>query len=147
RATGAATLRVLKATMETKERTGCPWLLRLLALGLALLGVVHIGRDLPARAVGNDFAHYYISSRLLLAGADLYSTPLQPEFERWGFRYTHPIPTATNPPLLVAIFAVFAWLPPAGAFWGWVMLEIFSLGCILNLVWRLSADRLSVPAR
>ncbi len=144
---GASTFQVLKSDTETKGRKWRPWLLRTLALGLALFGVLHIVRDLPARASRNDFAHYYISSRLLLTGADLYSTPLQPEYERWGFRYTHPIPTATNPPLLVAIFAPFALLPPIMAFWGWVMLEVFSLGCVLVLAWRLLADRLSPPMR
>ena len=133
--------------METKGQKLRPWLLTALALGVALLGVWHLARDLPARADGNDFAHYYISSRLLVAGADLYSTPLQPEYERWGFRYTHAIPTATNPPLLVAIFAPFALLPPTMAFWGWVMLEVFSLGCVLVLTVRLLADRLSPPMR
>src|SRR5450432_2484004 len=121
--------------METKGRQRCPRLLQALALGLALFGVVRIARVLPSRADGNDFAHYYISSRLLLAGRDLYSTPLAPEYQRWGFRYTHAIPTATNPPLLVAIFAPFALLPPIMAFWGWVMLEVFSLGCVLVLTW------------
>src|ERR1700679_2329925 len=133
--------------METKGGKWRPWLLTVLALGLALFGVRHIARDLPSRADGNDFAHYYISSRLLLAGADIYSTPLQPEYERWGFRYTHPIPTATNPPLLVAIVAPFAWLSPAAAFWAWVVLEIFSLGCVLALTWRLLGNRLSLAAR
>jgi hypothetical protein len=133
--------------MKTKGRKGRAWLLTALALGLSLLGVSHIARVLPSRADGNDFAHYYISSRILLTGADLYSTPLQPEYELWGFRYTHPIPTATNPPLLVAIFAPFALLPPVAAFWGWVMLEMLSLGSILMLTWRLLADRLSLPMR
>lgn len=133
--------------MEIKSRQWRRWLLQALALGLALFGVRHVSRVLPSRADGNDFAHYYISSRLFLAGADIYSAPLQPEYERWGFRYTHPIPTATNPPLLVAIFAPFARLPPAAAFWGWVTVEILSLGCVLALIWRLLADRLSVTLR
>jgi alpha-1,2-mannosyltransferase len=124
-----------------------PCLLQALALSLGLLGVAHIVRDLPARADGNDFAHYYISSRLLLTGADLYSTPLQPEYERWGFRYTHPIPTATNPPLLITIFAPFALLAPGPAFWTWVILEMFSLVWILVFTWRLLANRLSVSMR
>lgn len=133
--------------METKRRKWRPRLLMVLALVLVLLGVGHVARDLPARANGNDFAHYYISSRLLLAGADLYSTPLQPEYERWGFRYTHPIPTATNPPLLVVLFTPFARLSPAAAFWAWVILEIFSLGCVLTLTWQLLGNRLSLPVR
>src|ERR1017187_8709485 len=144
---GATTFQVLKSNTETKNRKWRPWLLQTLVLGLALFGVVHIVRDLPARARGNDFAHYYITSRLLLTGGDLYSTPLEPEYQRWGFRYTHAIPTATNPPLLVAIFSPFALLPPAMAFWGWVILEILNLGWILVLTWRLSANRLSPPVR
>jgi len=137
----------LKSNTETNDRKRRAWLLQMLALGLALFGILHIAHALPARANGNDFAHYYISSRLLLTGADLYSTPLQPEYERLGFRYTHPIPTATNPPLLVAIFAPLALLPPIAAFWTWVILEMFCLGWILMLTWRLSADRLSLPAK
>ncbi len=144
---GAPAFEVLKSTMARKEQRWHSWSLMVLALGPALLGVGRIARDLPARADGNDFAHYYISSRLLLTGADLYSTPLQPEYERWGFRYTHPIPTATNPPLLITVFAPFALLPPVIAFWSWVMLEMLCLGSILVLMWRLLADRLSVPMR
>src|SRR6266404_8352036 len=144
---GATTFQILKSNTEINNRKRRAWLLQMLALGLALFGILHIAHALPARANGNDFAHYYISSRLLLTGADLYSTPLQPEYERLGFRYTHPIPTATNPPLLVAIFAPLALLPPIAAFWTWVILEIFCLGWILMLTWRLSADRLSLPVR
>jgi hypothetical protein len=121
--------------------------LAVLGLGLAVAGIRHIVRDLPSRANGNDFAHYYISSRLLLTGADLYSTPLQPEYERWGFRYSHPIPTVTNPPLLVTVFAPFARLSPTAAFWAWVALEIISLGCVLALTYWLVGNRLSLPAR
>jgi hypothetical protein len=84
---------------------------------------------------------------LLLTGADVYSTPLQPEYDHWGFRYTHAIPTATNPPLLVAVFAPFAMLSPRPAFWAWAALEVFSLGCMLVLTWRLTASRLSARAR
>lgn len=129
------------------KNAGQTWVLDALALGLVLFGVVHVARVLPSQAISNDFAHYYISSRLLLAGADVYSTPLQPEYERWGFRYTHVIPTATNPPFLVGVFAPFAALPPRAAFWAWVSLEILSLGCILVLIWRLTASRLSARAR
>jgi hypothetical protein len=118
-----------------------------LAAGLVLFGVVHVAQVLPSRAIKNDFAHYYISSRLLLTGADVYSTPMKPEYERWGFRYSVEIPRATNPPFLVGVFAPFAALPPPTAFWAWVSLEILSLGCLLALTWRLTASRLSARAR
>ena len=123
------------------------WVLDVLAAGLVLFGVVHVARVLPSRTISNDFAHYYISSRLLLTGADVYSTPMKPEYERWGFHYAVEIPRATNPPFLVGIFAPFAALPPRAAFWAWVTLEILSLGCLLVLTWRLTASRLSAQAR
>jgi len=133
--------------METTGKNLRACLLDALALGLALFGVWHVGRVLPSRAVANDFAHYYISGRLLLSGSDVYSTSLQPEYQRWGFHYTHIIPTATNPPLLVTIFAPFAALPPRAAFWAWVGLEILSLAGVLVLISRLTASSLSARAR
>ncbi|HUJ71215.1 MAG TPA: glycosyltransferase family 87 protein [Verrucomicrobiae bacterium] len=129
------------------KNAGQAWVLDALAAGLALFGVVHVARVLPSRAISNDFAHYYISSRLLLTGADVYSTPMKPEYERWGFHYAVEIPRATNPPFLVGIFAPFAALPPRAAFWAWVSLEILSLGCLLALTWWLAAARLSARAR
>jgi len=126
---------------------GCRWLLAALALVLALFGVWHVARVLPSRAIGNDFAHYYISSRLLLSGADVYSTPLEPEYARWGFRYTAAIPRATNPPFLVGLFAPFAALPPRIAFWAWTLLEIVCLAYLLVEAWQATASTLSVPAR
>jgi hypothetical protein len=124
-----------------------PWVLDVLALALVLFGVVHVAHKLPSRAISNDFAHYYISSRLLLTGGDVYTTPLPPEYKRWGFQSALWIPTETNPPFLVAIFAPFAALPPRVAFWAWVLSEVFCLGCILVLTWQLTASRLSARAR
>jgi hypothetical protein len=140
---GAATPQAVKPNPETKGGNWQAWLLDALALGLALFGVAHVARVLPSRAISNDFAHYYISSRLLLTGRDVYTTPLPPEYERWGFRYGHVIPTATNPPLLVDVFAPFAALPPRAAFWAWALLEIVSLGCVLVVIWRLTPTRVS----
>jgi hypothetical protein len=128
-------------------RSRCAWPLNALALGIALFGIVHVALVLPARASRNDFAHYYISGRLLLAGADVYSTPLEPEYDHWGFQFTRGIPTATNPPFLVGMFAPFAALPPRAAFWAWTLLEVVSLGYILMQVWRATSLQLSAQAR
>lgn len=144
---GTSTLQALRPVAEIAKCSTRAWALRALALGLALFGVFHVGIVLPSRAVGNDFAHYYASSRLLLAGADVYSTPLEREYNRWGFRSTGTIPTATNPPLLVGMFAPFAALPPRRAFWAWALLEIICLGYVLASTWKLTAARLSVEAR
>jgi len=118
-----------------------------LALGLALFGAVHAVCVLPSRAVRNDFAHYYITSRLLLTGADVYSTPLEPEYDRWGFHYTRGIPTATNPPFLVGMFAPIAALPPRAAFWAWTLVEMVCLGYVLVATWQSTSSELSAPAR
>jgi hypothetical protein len=147
RGTDSVTLQALKPDAEIVERTGYRGALVVLALGLALFGVVHVARVLPSRAVSNDFAHYYISSRLLLTGADVYSTPLEPEYDRWGFHYTRGIPTATNPPFLVGIFAPFAALPPRAAFGAWTLLEAACLGYVLLVTWQLTSSRLSTQAR
>jgi hypothetical protein len=144
---GPATSQILKPHSEMTGGTWRGWALEALVLGLALFGVWHVARRLPSRAVSNDFAHYYISSRLLLTGADVYSTRLQPQYDHWGFHYTHAIPTATNPPLLVEIFVPFAMLPPRAAFWAWTALEVLSLGSMLVLTWRLTASRLSARTR
>jgi hypothetical protein len=144
---GAFTLQVLRPDAETAERNRYAWPLNALALGLAVFGVVHIARVLPSRAVSNDFAHYYISSRLLLTGADVYSTPLEPEYDRWGFHYTRGIPTATNPPFLIGVFAPFAALPPRAAFWAWTLLETVCLAYVLVQTWQLTSSRLSAPAQ
>jgi hypothetical protein len=144
---GAAALQALKPDAETTECTGYRWALSALALGLALFGVLHVAYVLPSRAGSNDFAHYYISSRLLLTGGDVYSTPLEPEYDRWGFHYHRGIPTETNPPFLVGIFAPFAALPPRAAFWLWTLLESICLGYVLAATWQLTSSRLSAPAR
>jgi len=137
----------LKPDPEIVERASYRWTLVALALVLALFGVVHVASKLPPRAVRNDFAHYYIASRLLLTGADVYSTPLEPEYDRWGFHYARGIPTATNPPFLVGVFASIAVLPPRAAFWAWTLLETVSLGYVLVVTWQLTSSRLSAQAR
>jgi hypothetical protein len=72
---------------------------------------------------------------------------LEPEYDRWGFHFNRGIPTATNPPFLVGIFAPFAALPPHAAFWAWTSLEMVCLGYVLLATWQLMSSRLSVPAR
>ncbi|HVM62374.1 MAG TPA: glycosyltransferase family 87 protein [Verrucomicrobiae bacterium] len=137
----------MKLTSESDRRGWRACLLDGLALALVLFGIWHVTRVLPSRATRNDFAHYYISSRLLLAGADVYATPLEPECARWGFQYSAAIPTATNPPFLVGIFAPFAALPPRAAFWAWTLFEVICLGYVLIQVWRATTSTLSARAR
>jgi hypothetical protein len=110
---------------------------------IALLSVLQLARSLPPNAVRNDFAHYYLSSRLLWEGGNVYQTPLQPLYAAAGFQFEGDVPTATNPPALIWLFVPFARLPAGLAFWCWVAAQAVALGIILWLTRNLLGDRLS----
>jgi len=86
---------------------------------VAVLSLIRIGRMLPGQVCELDFSHYYVSSRLLLDGQSPYAAPMAPLYEEYGFVFYKEIPTATNPPLLLWLFAPFALLPPPAAFGAW----------------------------
>lgn len=109
----------------------------------SVVGAVRIATVLPEGTAANDFAVYYVSSRLLLEGEAPYQTPLEPGYETFGFQYDPRIATATNPPLLLWIFGAFALLPPRGAFLAWTLVQALSLAAMLGLVWVLLRDRLT----
>jgi hypothetical protein len=101
---------------------------------------------LPASAVRNDFAHYYVASRLFLERSNPYATPLEPAYAAAGFVFRSDVPTVTNPPGLLWLFAPFALLPPRVAFWVWVAVETASLAAILWMTRRLLSGRLTTRA-
>ena len=63
---------------------------------LGLAGLRKIGIALQFAATQNDFAHYYTSSRLLIDGAPLYTTPLAPLYAQYGFVYEKEMAVAMN---------------------------------------------------
>ena len=65
------------------------------------VGIIRIVMSLPGQETKNDFAHFYISSRLWLQGEAVYRTDLEPQFAEYGFEYDPRIFKATNPPTLV----------------------------------------------
>ncbi len=75
------------------------------ALALALIMTLKITLVLPQRSVQNDFAHYYISSRLYVEGRNPYATPMQPLYEHYGFHLHPNLTKGSNPPLLLLFFA------------------------------------------
>jgi hypothetical protein len=117
-----------------------PWLVVAL---LCAFGIIRIALILPARSHENDFAHYYVTSRLWVEGRDPYRTPFAPEFAKYGFQYDPRIPTGTNPPALVALFAPIALLPPGAAFVAWVAIEILSLALTLAMIVALLRRRVA----
>jgi hypothetical protein len=52
---------------------------------ITLFGIVHIIISLPPRANENDFAHYYISSQILLSGQNPYKIDLAERYANYGF--------------------------------------------------------------
>jgi hypothetical protein len=119
---------------------------RLLDVGAIIVAgfcVARIALVLPLRATQLDFSHYYVSSRLLLAGQNPYTTPLAPLYEQFGFAGSDRIPVATNPPSLLWAFAPFALLTPAAAFLVWTAFQAVCLGILVWLTWLLLRPRLS----
>ena len=130
--------------MNRLRRIGRVRLLDLGALALALIITLKITLVLPQRSVQNDFAHYYISSRLYVEGRNPYATPMQPLYEHYGFHLHPNLTKGSNPPLLLLFFAPFTLLPPALAFSFWVIVQVASLVVILNLTRQLLGDRISL---
>ncbi len=121
-------------------------LLDLAAAVLAVVGVARLAVVLPARATQNDFAHYYVTSRLVLEGRNPYGVSLAPLYAAHGFVYQEEVPVATNPPTLLWLFAPLALLPARAAFWAWTAVQAASLAVILVLTRRLLHGRLSARA-
>lgn len=107
--------------------------LDLVFLLVAVAGLWRIFDQVPDRYRHNDFAHYYVESRELLAGANPYLSELQPHFDRYGFEEDPLVFQATNPPPLTALFVPFALLKPKVAFWAWTAVQLASLIGILLL--------------
>ena len=122
---------------------------RLLDIGMgfiALLALGHLALALPGRVFEWDFAHYYVSSRMLLEGRDPYDLALEPESRQQGFVTSDVIPRATNPPPLLWLVAAFVWAPPRVAFWAWTTVQAISLAAVLLLTRVLLQGRLSTRA-
>ena len=109
---------------------------------LLLLGVLRIVVALPSRAHHNDFAHYYLSSRLLIDGAAPYRTPLEPLYAAHGFVFDARIPTATNPPPLLWLMAPFSAMSPKWAHWMWSAFNGLSLVACLVMIRRFACPDL-----
>jgi hypothetical protein len=120
-------------------KRAAPWLVGAL---LFAFGIFRIALILPARSHQNDFAHYYVSSRLWLQGTDPYTAAFAPEFDKYGFRYDPRIPSATNPPPFVAAFAPIALLTPPAAFAAWVAVQSAALSLTLFMIASLLRHRI-----
>lgn len=109
------------------------------ALAIGLLGLARLSIIVPQRAKADDFAHYYIASRITLEGKLPYSTHLDPYYAKYGFALDPTLP-------FVWLFALYAGLTPRAGFCAWVSTEAVSLIAVLWLTRRLLGERLSARA-
>jgi hypothetical protein len=119
---------------------------RLLDAGAVVVTLLLLSRwvaILPTRWCDYDFNHYYVGSRMLLAGQNPYTTSLKAMSQALGFTYSSQLPIAGYPPSFLWLFMPLAMLPPRAAYAIWVSVEIGCLIFILWLVRRLLGDRLS----
>jgi len=105
---------------------------------LALICVAGTMAILPTRARENDFAHYYLSGRVLLDGGNPYRAAAGPLYRQYGFFRDERAGAVVdaNTPVLTWLFAGVAWLPARSAFAVWVGFEVVCLAWILWLTCR-----------
>jgi len=116
----------------------------LAAVLVAISAAWQLALMIPSRAQQNDFAHYYVSSRLLLHGENPYRQSLLDQFSVCGFtELDEKVVQATNPPTLLYLFAPLAALPPETAFYGWALLQGVCLALIVGLTCLLLREQLS----
>jgi Glycosyltransferase family 87 len=130
------------------ERIGRSKLLDVAAAVLTVCALVRLVGMLPARANQDDFAHYYVASRLLIDGGDPYRTMLRPFYAQYGLLPSEEFPPfpAPNPPPFLWVFEPFARLAPQHAFWAWAGAQAVCLGVILWRTRQLLGARLSSRA-
>jgi hypothetical protein len=119
---------------------------RLLDIGVftvALIIVFQTARMLPTRIHEDDFAYFYLPSKMLLQGENPYSTSLSAAGQPYGFATSERIRTGTNPPLLLWLFAPLARLRIETAFYAWFGVELASLCGVLWLTRHLLGSRFS----
>ncbi len=104
------------------------------------VGAVRIGRTVAEADSRNDFAHYYLSAKILLDGENPYTTPLAPRCEALGFEQDPRIPFGANPPLLIRTMATIAWAPPGVAYVVWLGVQTLCLVGLVLVLMRLTAD-------
>lgn len=109
-----------------------------LVSGFIVMAVLRIIVMLPSHARQNDFAHYYLSSRLLIEGKDSYRTRLQPLYDEFGFSFDDRIPNATNPPPLLWIIVPFSLPGTTVAHWLWSAFNGLSLAACLVMTRRMA---------
>lgn len=109
---------------------------RLAAWSLIVVGVARLWVSVERAEYRNDFAHYYLSARVMLAGENPYTTSFEPLCRELNLEFDRRIPSGGNPPLLTIAVASVAWLPLPLAYCGWAVAQCAAFFVLLGAVRR-----------
>ena len=99
-----------------------------LAIVLLFLGwLPKLGADRVYWYLDNDFAHYYLTAKLLRNGVNPYLVQLAPLYGEYGFTPTRDILQAGAPPALAAVMAPLVGFSPMMAFGVWSLIQLAAL--------------------
>ena len=99
-----------------------------LAIVLLFLGwIPKLGADRVFWYLDNDFAHYYLTAKLVRNGVNPYLVQLAPLYGEYGFTPTRDISQAGAPPALAAVMAPLAGFSPMVAFGLWSLIQLSAL--------------------
>ena len=94
-----------------------------------------------------DFAHYYVSSKLWLEGEDVYGVNLQPHYDKLGWHeFDEPVDHATNPPPLLALFAPLTSLDPPVAHSAWMLVQLLAMISAAWFTWKCVRETISLDS-
>jgi hypothetical protein len=108
----------------------------LTAIIVAAISIYKISIFLQHRVNKNDFAHYYLGSKIYLEGKNPYTVDLAPLYMQNGFVNEDILQEIHTPypPFFLLLFSPLANLEPKRAFAVWVLIEVVFLSMILSIV-------------
>lgn len=110
-----------------------------------LLNAVQIFGFQSHRQKQQDFAHYYVSSKLWLEGQQVYGVDLTPHYEELGWtQFDEPVEQATNPPTLLTIFAPLSSLHPQVAHTAWMLVQLLAFVSAVWFSWQCVKGTISI---
>ena len=117
--------RLGKAKALTVKKIQVGFVLAVVVLFLGWLP--KFGADRVHWYLDNDFAHYYLTAKLVRNGMNPYLVQLSPLYAENGFTPTRDVPQAGAPPALAAVMAPLAGFSPFVAFGMWSLIQLAAL--------------------
>ena len=96
-------------------------------MGLFLGWLPKIGADRVYWYLDNDFAHYYLTAKLVRSGVNPYNVQLAPLYLENGFTPTREIQKAGAPPALALVMTPVTYFSPRVAFGLWSIVQIAAM--------------------